>query len=903
LEQRVKDLEKEILDQRKVTRDLGIFKTAVESSINAIGITDLEGKMIYVNDSCVKMWGYNSKDEILGRFLPEFWEGNGIKNTIKKLRETGKASGEDVGKRKNGSLFFVQFMASMFKDEAGNPSFMFGSFFDITKRHKSEESLRDSEEQLRSLLQNIQTAVVVHGPDTKIIKCNKASQELLGLTEDQMLGQKSSAPIWMLFDEAGRNLPLEQFPVNQVISSKNVLNNFIAGIYRPNKNDVVNVLVNAVPKTDHNGNISQVIVTFVDITDLKRVEQTLHFMQFAIDRSSDAAFWMGPDANLIYVNEAASRTLGYSREELLKKTIHDIDPDFSKEVWPEHWKNIKQQRSFVLESHHQTKDGRIFPVEISVNYLEFKGKEYNCAFARDISQRKKKEEIIQLSRREWESTFDAMSDWVSLIDLKGRILRSNCAGENILGAPTEKIIGRMCCDLVHGTKKPIPECPMQKMLQTHKRETTDLYVKEISSWLRISVDPVMDEDKNLIKVVHIVRDITELKKIEEERLKVMKLESIGIMAGGIAHDYNNLLSVILGNIELAKEDIDPDMGISTFLAEAEKASLKSKELTKQLITFSKGGEPVKGIDSAGNLVQNIINQTIFDTEIKCEVHLSENLWLTEFDEDQMKLALKNILNNSAEAMPKGGSIDINLENFEICIENMEPDLSLSMGKYVKISIRDQGAGISRNHLHLIFDPYFSTKDMGVQKGMGLGLATVYSIIRRHDGHITVESEVGVGTVFTLYLPAYEKDKIELKPFERPTVDKELVSTGKILVMDDEEMIRCLAKQRLIRFGYDADIAKDGAEAFELYKRALDSGKPYDAVILDLTVKKGMGGKEAVKKVLEIDPQAKAIVSSGYSTDPVLADFKRYGFIGALTKPYTMRDLGLVLGKIKEINKK
>lgn len=273
LEQRIKVLEAENFVLRKAEKDQRIFETAIESSINAIGITDKEGKLIYINESCVKMWNYNSKEEMLGRFLPEFWEGNGIFKTVKKLKEKGIAEGEDIGKRKDGSLFYVQFLASMIKDNEGKPSFMFGSFFDITERKYAEESLKRSEEKAHSLFQNIQAAVVVHDPDTKIIKCNKASQELLGLAEDEILGKKATDPIWRFFNEDRSKMKIEQFPVNQVLATRKTKRGVIAGIYRSSKNDVVKVLVNAIPEFDEVGNIYQVIVTFMDITEHKLTQE------------------------------------------------------------------------------------------------------------------------------------------------------------------------------------------------------------------------------------------------------------------------------------------------------------------------------------------------------------------------------------------------------------------------------------------------------------------------------------------------------------------------------------------------------------------------------------------------------------------------------------------------------
>ena len=389
----------------------------------------------------------------------------------------------------------------------------------------------------------------------------------------------------------------------------------------------------------------------------------------------------------------------------------------------------------------------------------------------------------------------------------------------------------------------------------------------------------------------------ELIRYERQLQQAQKMEAIATLAGGIAHDFNNLLMAIMGNISLAENDIKPEVGVSKYLKAAEKASLLAKELTKQLITFSKWGAPVKEIGSTEDVVKETTNFVLAKANVTSEFFFPPDLWLVEFDEGQMKQAVKNMIINAVESMPDGGSIDVRAENFEIGSEPVKRSLPLLEGQYVKISIRDQGVGIPEEHLSVVFDPYFSTKEMGIQKGMGLGLATTFSIISRHDGHITVESEVGVGTTFTLYFPAHEKDVRELKPIDIPKPEKPAIRTGRILVMDDEEMIRNLAEQMLNRFVYEAEVAKDGDEAIELYNKAMDSGEPFEMVILDLTVKGGLGGKDAVKKILEIDPHAKVIVSSGYSKDPVMTDFKKYGFIGALPKPYTMKDLSNALNKV------
>jgi len=308
----------------------------------------------------------------------------------------------------------------------------------------------------------------------------------------------------------------------------------------------------------------------------------------------------------------------------------------------------------------------------------------------------------------------------------------------------------------------------------------------------------------------------ELIRYERQLQQAQKMEAIATLAGGIAHDFNNLLMAIMGYISLAEDDIKPEVGVSTYLKAAEEACLRAKELPKQLITFSKGGAPVKEIGSIEDVVKETTNFVLAKANVTCEFFFPLDLWLIEFDEGQMKQAAKNMIINAVESMPDGGSIDVRVENFEIGPEPVKRSLPLLEGKYVKISIRDQGIGIPKEHLSVVFDPYFSTKEMGTQKGMGLGLATTFSIVSRHDGHITVESEMGVGTTFTVYLPAHEKDVRELKPIDIPKPEKPVIRTGRILLMDDEEMIRNIVKQMPKRFGYEIELAKDGDEAIEMY---------------------------------------------------------------------------------------
>ncbi|MCF8127612.1 MAG: PocR ligand-binding domain-containing protein [Deltaproteobacteria bacterium] len=428
-------------------------------------------------------------------------------------------------------------------------------------------------------------------------------------------------------------------------------------------------------------------------------------------------------------------------------------------------------------------------------------------------------------------------------------------------------------------------------------------------WCRIQGEAVMASGK-CIKMRGVFQDITEKRRMEQALARARRLESMGILAGGLAHDYNNLLSMILGNISMAK---DGEGSIADFLDDAEEATLKAKDLTHQLMTLSKGSGFYKKIRSVKDSLEICANEISGFSTCTCNISLDGNLWPAEHDASQLKYAIRNVLENGVEAMPKGGVLTLKAENVLVQEDHKNLDLPKNSGDYIKISVSDHGVGIPKANLAKVFDPYFSTKENGSEKGMGLGLAIAHAIVKKHDGHIVIHSKRGSGTTVQLYLPAKgaedpahfadhslaEKASTQMNPFSkeenRPAADAR--GGKRVLVMDDEEMLRQLAVQMLKRLGYEAVAVKDGNEAILQYESAMKSGDSFDAVILDLTVKGGMGGREAVKALLRMDPNVRAIVSSGYHNDPALKAYEDFGFCGAMPKPYQKDDLERVLSRV------
>lgn len=377
--------------------------------------------------------------------------------------------------------------------------------------------------------------------------------------------------------------------------------------------------------------------------------------------------------------------------------------------------------------------------------------------------------------------------------------------------------------------------------------------------------------------MHIMHDITDNKRMEAELIKTQKLESIGILAGGIAHDFNNLLTGIMGNISLTllSEEITP--AAWKRMTEAEHACVRAKDLTQRLLTFSTGGTPVKRIAQLGEVLKETVSLSLAGSSVKAEFLLPEEEYLIEIDEGQMRQVIQNITMNAVDAMPQGGTIFVSCEQV-----SGETDRNVPAGAelFLRMTIRDEGHGIPSKDLMNIFDPFFTLK----KNRSGLGLSTSYSIVKSHGGSIVAESQPGQGAAFHIYLPAHRHQETS------PDGGIAKTSQGRVLIMDDEKMIRDVASEILKRAGYETGVAEDGLEAVTLYWDAKKRASPFHAVILDLTIPGGMGGMETLAKLRQIDPSIRAIVSSGYAKDPIIANYREHGFSGVVAKPYNMKEL-------------
>ena len=512
----------------------------------------------------------------------------------------------------------------------------------------------------------------------------------------------------------------------------------------------------------------------------------------------------------------------------------------------------------------------------------------------DITERKQNEKELRDKESKYRSLFESANDGIFILDETG-FIDCNKRGADMYGLTKEQLLGRSPADLSperqpDGRSSAVEFASvMGKVINGEPQQLEWQSMRSDGTLFAVEITLSRIDLGDRVCLQCIARDITERKLAEEQKNKLQiqlsqtqKLESIGILAGGIAHDFNNLLQGVFGYISLAELTYDKKEKSLAMLREAEKALNMAVNLTNQLLTFSKGGQPVKQHIKPAPLVENSLRFALSGSNSNYSISVMEGLWDIDADGGQLVQVIHNIVFNATEAMAGGGTVNISMSNVETSSKNIA---GLPEGNnFVRLDIQDTGTGIPDQIISRIFDPYFTTKQMG----SGLGLATSYAIIKNHGGIIEVKSEVSKGTTFSIYLPAVEEPepiKHELSPEQHSSC-----RSCRVLLMDDDEVIRNVATAMIETLGHEIEDVSDGEAAIESFKRARETDNPFDLVILDLTVRGGMGGEDALRILREIDPDVVAIVSSGYAASAAVARYKDYGFSAFLKKPYTIDEL-------------
>jgi signal transduction histidine kinase len=543
-------------------------------------------------------------------------------------------------------------------------------------------------------------------------------------------------------------------------------------------------------------------------------------------------------------------------------------------------------------------DGKVIWISENVTIRPLGGSRYSLVgVAVDITPQRGAEEALAAEKERLAVTLRAMSEAVITTDTNGIIQFMNPAAAALLELEAADCLGRpvqeVCRLQSSRSEKPV-EVPVGRVARG------DAIVNLPPHTLLCGRDPAKPRvvegccapihaaDSRVTGTVLVLRDVTEQERLEQELMRATRLESVGVLAGGIAHDFNNILTAVMGNLALAQLDVDSQSPAGVSLRSAEKAALRARDLTQQLLTFAKGGEPVRAAVQLEAIVREVADFALHGSQVKAHYDLAPDLWPADVDKGQIGRVVQNLVINSVQAMPQGGQLRISVRNDP---QDGEGRPGLAAGDYIQIAITDTGEGIRPEHLSRIFDPYFTTKSSGT----GLGLAAVYSIVKKHGGQIDVESVFGRGTTFRIWLPALRQGAVRVATQVPWGTLPRL--RGRVLFMDDEQIIRDMATTLLRRFGLEVVCAEDGALAVEQYRTALAEGRRFDLVIMDLTVPGGMGGLAALARLRELDPAVKAIVSSGYSSDPVLANHREHGFIAVVAKPYEVGELEKVLREL------
>jgi len=766
------------------------------------------------------------------------------------------------------------------------------SLLDLTQKEEAQKALQESEDRYRRLVELSPDAIAVHS-DGIIQYTNPAARRIFAAQSDEAL--------------LGKALLDFVHPDYHHIVTRRMQNSYAKDktgealeekMIRLN-GEVFDAEVSTAPIHFKGQNASLVVVR--DITERKNAERALRESEqrfrALIENSSDIIQTLDENGVTQYVSPAITRVLGYGKTELEGTTAFDyVHPDDIPETlraFKNLLKNRGGQRQIELQTIH--KDGSYRTVSIlATNLLEHPAVGQIVLNYHDITTRKTFEQQLEAEKERLAVTLESIGDGVITVDTSGTITMLNRVAEDLTGWKNHEAAGKPLSKVftvLIGSEGTTMNNLVETILVSDgvarfSKQTTLVDRRANSCLIAMSGAPIRHPGGDAVGVVLVFRDITRQQNMEEELLKRQKLESVGILAGGIAHDFNNILTAIMGNITIAKLYADSPEQVSERIIEAEKAVGRAKDLTYQLLTFSRGGMPIKKTKSITQLITDSTSFALRGSNVKCNISIPEDIWPVDIDEGQISQVVHNLTINADQAMPEGGIIDITAINHRI---KKDDHIPLPAGNYVKINIADSGTGILPDHLKKIFDPYFSTK----RKGSGLGLTVTYSIIKNHDGHIDVHSEIGGGTRFTLYLPASSQ-----APKQKALRTAQLKhGSGRILVMDDEPSIRDSLSVMLTSLGYQVETAEDGAQTLEIYEREHMAGRGFNLVIMDLTIPGGMGGRETMEKLLEKDPDAKGIVSSGYSNDPVMAQFADYGFCGVIQKPYTVKELADILHRV------
>jgi len=884
---------RDITKMKKAQREIYRLNDLIEQSTNSILRMDTEMRINYANKTTKELFGYTFS-ELSGKtleFLIAEPEPEKIHRDIfKKVSGGGTYSREHLNIKKDGSVFFCQIKTMPLFDENGNIYGYMASLTDITEERKAREELIFRKNLLDSFLDLTPDKVFFKDRDCRFVETSKSKAEKYNLTRDEIIGKSDFS--FQKEETAEKYFEEEQSIMNKEEPLLDQEAKLVDSDGTPNWTSYTKV-----PRYDKEGKVIGIIGISRDITELKETEEELRkeeeLLSNTLESMEDGILVLDQNFHFTYWNNSMEKITKVSRDKVLNsgKVPWEMFPNLKKAKVDEMMQQAMNGEIVKKDKiQYELNDGtKIFTSEIYLPLRNSDGDIYGIVgVVKEITKEIEAEETLKESEEKYRILIENSREGICIFR-NDRFLFVNDHLCNILCYSKEELYNMEIWETISEDDRSIVK-EMERRREKGE-EMPDVYEANTITknndlrFCEFSIRRITYQ--GLESFMGIIRDITEYKDMEKEREKADRLESLGLLAGGIAHDFNNFLTGILGNISLAKLHLDIEDESYEILQESERAAQSAKSLTQQLLTFSKGGTPVKVNITIEDLVKNSANFVLSGSNVRCNFEFPDDFWNVKADRGQLTQVFNNLILNANQAMPEGGAITVRGENVVIA---KDKNLPLKDGKYVMIEIHDRGIGIPEDLISKIFDPFFTTK----QKGSGLGLSTVFSITNRHEGHVMAKSVPEQGTSFFIYLPATQRGTVRESEPEKKIFQGE---GGKVLIMDDKSFVRNAAVRALRLFGYEVEGSTDGEEAVSLFKDAIDKGKPFDVVILDLTIPGGMGGEDTLKKLRSIDPKAKAIVSSGYSEDPVMSDYKNHGFNAIVNKPYQYEELCRVVRKV------
>jgi len=869
------------------------FRLVFERSGDAHALIE-EGILTDCNRAALDMLGFASKGQLVGRspidIAPDF-QPDGAASRDKMEQVVGLAFANGVhrfdwaGLTADGRRILADVVLSVIPHRG--KQVLHAMWRDITAARIATELLRKSEEKYRGLFELSPEPIVVLDKNGIVVSSNKRFRDWLGSGEQPIEGlnflefpfiDSSDHPV--LKENHRRRRAGDQ------IEPYHVTFRTLTGETRTA--ELTGTLAESPDKVS--------LIVIKDVTERLAAEARLNaqlaFLGTLLDTIPSPVYYKDRQGRYQGCNKAFETFKGRPRSEIIGRTVSDLGP---REIVDLHVQKdlelFAQPGNLVYEWKAANRQGEMRDV---VFYkATFSGSDDAPAgiigVLMDITEHHRLVEALRQSEERYRGLVESSNLGISLVGPDRTLLSANRRIKEWF--PQVRMGGSPVCHQLNGAalaNGTYDRCPVSRAFNDGRVHEIVLQgqIGESEVSLRVVATPVIGSDGRVVSVIETIEDVTERLRIEAELAKGQKLESLGVLAGGIAHDFNNILTAILGNLSLINLELEPGSHLAVLIDKAEQATERARDLTLQLLTFSKGGAPILKTASIGGLVRQCAEFVLSGSSARPEFEIAEALRTVEIDEGQISQVINNLVINANQAMPTGGTIKIKGENVRLMSGS---EIPLAPGDYVCIEVTDHGVGIPEENMPRIFDPFFTTKD----GGNGLGLATSYAIVRRHGGHITARSQIGIGTTFSVYLPASSGvSKPSLK-----SARCAFTGQGRILVVDDEATIRNLAGAVLRKAGYVVDAVATGETAVIEYARALRAGNRYDAVILDLTMPGGMGGQEVLSRLKELDPQVTAIVSSGYSNAPVLADFRSHGFAGCVAKPYRASDLAFAVAEV------